>query len=146
MSNEKTGDVAKRLGMHVETLRYYERIGLIQSPERTNGGHRSYSEDDIKRLTFIKRARELGFSINETRELLALSLPANFSCEKVQQITAARLKWIREQLAVLQDAEKTLAAALEQCPTTGPSCCPVLDKLCQRAAPSGPAEGVGRNA
>jgi len=143
MDNDKTGLVAKRLGLNVETLRYYERIGLVQSPERTPGGHRSYSEDDINRLRFIKRARELEFSLSEIRELLALSSPAHFSCKKVQAITASRLKLIRNKLAVLHEAEKALSAALEKCPDSQPLQCSVLDELTQHAmrAPSCSEQG-----
>jgi MerR family mercuric resistance operon transcriptional regulator len=129
MSTQKSGDVARLTGINIETLRYYERIGLVESPARTNGGHRTYSDDDIRKLAFIKRGRELEFSIEEIRALLDLATPEKFSCERVQELTSARLKVIREKLAMLREAESVLAGALEKCPVTPVSDCPVINEL-----------------
>ena len=138
MSNDRTGDVAQKLGLGVETLRYYERIGLVSSPSRTSTGRRLYSDEDIKRLAFVKRARELEFSLDEIRQLLELSVPENFSCEKIQSIASAALERSRARLLALQYAERALAAAIEQCPTASGECCPILDRLSNDAQYSVP--------
>ncbi len=72
MSPIKSGDLAKRANVNTETLRYYEREGLLPEPERTESGYRLYADEDVKRVQFIKRAQELGFSLKEVKELLAL--------------------------------------------------------------------------
>jgi MerR family transcriptional regulator, mercuric resistance operon regulatory protein len=148
MQTHKTGDVAKLVGINIETLRYYERIGLVSSPSRTNGGHRTYSDDDIRKLAFIKRGRELEFSIEEIRALLDLATPEKFSCERVQELASARLKAVREKLALLREAESVLAAALEKCPATPVNSCPVINELersasCCVASNGQPAQASG---
>src|SRR5215212_368181 len=89
------GRLAALTGVHLETVRYYERIGLMPEPARTDGGHRVYSDEHRQRLAFVQRARRLGFSIEDIRTLLALSEPTRRSCREVEVVAAAHLANIR---------------------------------------------------
>jgi MerR family mercuric resistance operon transcriptional regulator len=83
------GRLADAAGVNLETIRYYERIKLMPRPGRTRGGHRVYEAEHIRRLVFIRRARELGFGIGDIRALLALAEPKRISCDKVRAIASA---------------------------------------------------------
>lgn len=124
------GRLATLSGVNLETIRYYERIGLMPEPDRTEGGHRLYEADHRRRLTFIRRARELGFSIDEIRALLDLARPQRRSCEEVRAITAAHLDDVRAKIADLVRLEAVLAETVSRCADDGaaPSC-PVLEVL-----------------
>jgi len=119
--------LAKASGVHLETVRYYERIGLMPKPERTARGYRNYGEEDVRRLSFIRRAREIGFSIGEIKELLVLAEPGRAPCAEVQTLTSAHLAEVRTKIADLREA--ILAAAVERCSTETAPVCPVLDLL-----------------
>src|ERR1051326_8609462 len=93
------GKLANSAGINLETVRYYERIGLLPEPGRTERGHRNYATAHVRRLTFIRRARELGFAIEDIRTLLELAEPGRVSCGKVQKIAARPLPNIRENVA-----------------------------------------------
>lgn len=85
------GELGRRAGAKVETIRYYERIGLLPAPARTEGNYRAYGEAELNRLSFIRRARDLGFSIEQVRDLLALSDRRDQSCATVGELTRAHL-------------------------------------------------------
>jgi MerR family mercuric resistance operon transcriptional regulator len=121
------GELAKAAEVNYETVRYYERIGLMPKPIRTNGGHRSYSHDDLRQLTFIRRARELGFSIEEIRSLLSLNKLGG-PCADVKAIAASHLADVREKLSALRKMEQALAGAVDCC-TEVWATCPILDML-----------------
>jgi MerR family mercuric resistance operon transcriptional regulator len=89
------GRLADGAGVNLETIRYYERIGLMPKPGRTEGGHRNYASAHVRRLTFIRRARELGFAIEDIRALLDLAEPGRVSCGEVQKIAALHLHNVR---------------------------------------------------
>lgn len=116
-------------GVHLETVRYYERIGLMPKPARTASGYRSYGEEQVQQLSFIRRAREIGFCIAGIKELLILAEPGRASCAEVQTLTAAHLDGVRAKIADLQKLEAILAGALEQCLMEPAPACPVLDML-----------------
>src|SRR5262249_17189465 len=101
--------LAKASGVHLETVRYYERIGLMPKPERTARGYRNYGEEDVRRLSFIRRAREIGFSIGEIKELLVLAEPGRAPCAEVQTLTSAHLAEVRTKIADLRKLEAILA-------------------------------------
>ena len=101
------GILSERSGVKVETIRYYERIGLIPVPMRTEGRHRLYGGDDIKRVTFIRRSRELGFSLDDIRSLLALAERGR-GCGEVRQMTLAHANRIRDRIADLERMERLL--------------------------------------
>ena len=123
------GKLAAAAGVNLETVRYYERIKLMPPPARTEGGHRSYDEEHTRRLAFIRRARELGFSIEEIRALLALAVPEHVSCAEVQKIAEAHLTEVRAKLADLSKLEGILAETVARCSGDPSPSCPVLDML-----------------
>lgn len=123
----KIGEVAALAGVPVATVRYYERRGLIADAERTSSGYRQYDANAARRLGFIKHAQELGFSLDEIREMLALQSDDPASCARVQSVTREKIRAVRERLAHLERLERTLAdlvGACERHPPTAP--CPVL--------------------
>jgi MerR family transcriptional regulator, mercuric resistance operon regulatory protein len=136
MKKMTIGKLAIESGVNVTSVRFYERIGLMGVPERTLGRHRVYSNDHLRRLRFIHRARDLDFSIEEIRRLLALDEPARTSCREVQEITAAHLKNIRQKLASLRRIEDILARTLKQCSGKATPQCPILDLLNARTGDS----------
>jgi MerR family mercuric resistance operon transcriptional regulator len=124
------GRLAERSGVNLETIRYYERIGLMPEPGRTVGGHRIYEEPHRQRLSFIRRGRELGFGIEDIRALLSLAEPQRRSCEEVQEIAYQRLEDVRAKIKDLTRLEELLAATLDQCADNGAvPACAVLDLL-----------------
>lgn len=130
MENRHTiGKLAAQTGVRVETIRYYERIGLLRPPPRTEGGHRLYDREERKRLAFIRRARELGFSIKEVRELLRLVDGPDTTCAQVKGITERHLADVRRKLADLRRLERTLGAIAAQCAGGSVPECPILDAL-----------------
>ena len=124
------GELASQGGVNVETIRFYERIGLMPEPNRTDGGHRLYTEPQLRRLAFIRRGRELGFGLEAIRALLELAEPEQRSCREVQAIAEARLADVRAKIADLARLEAILAATVSRCgsPETAPAC-PVLEML-----------------
>jgi len=124
------GQLAALSRVNLETIRYYERIGLMPEPRRTEGGHRLYEEAHRRRLTFIRRARELGFGIEEIRALLDLAEPERRSCDDVREIAAAHLVDVRAKIADLQRLEAVLAETISRCAVHAAApACPVLEIL-----------------
>ena len=123
------GKLAKRFGCHLETLRYYEKIGLLPPPIRSEGGHRLYRIDDQRRLRFILRGRELGFSIEELRGLLSLVDSNDYTCGEIFDLTIGHLGGIRRKIADLKRLERTLARISNECSGGAVPECPVIDAL-----------------
>lgn len=123
------GGVAARTGVNIETVRYYERIGLLPSPPRSEGGHRLYSEDLLRRLNFIRRCRELGFTLDEVRGLLKLVDGGDYTCGEVEALTTAHLGEVRRKLADLKRLEKVLREMVARCEGGEVPECPVIDAL-----------------
>ena len=123
------GKLANSAGINLETIRYYERIGLMPEPGRTECGHRNYAAGHVRRLTFIRRARELGFALEDIRALLELAEPGRVSCGEVQKIAARHLHNVRSKLADLARMEHLLAKTVAQCGGARASACPVLEML-----------------
>jgi MerR family copper efflux transcriptional regulator len=124
------GQVARRAGVGVETVRFYEREGLLEEPPRRASGYRQYSEQVVKRLHFIKRAKLLGFSLKEITELLLLRVDAQMSCEVVKQRTEAKIAEVERKLIELQRMRQALLQVASLCTGQGPaSACPMLDAL-----------------
>src|SRR5947199_7838801 len=127
------GQVARRAGVGVETVRFYEREGLLEEPPRRASGYRQYSEQVIKRIHFIKRAQKLGFSLKEISELLLLRVDAQTSCEEVKQRTEAKIAEVERKLVELQRMRQALLQVASLCTGRGPaSACPMLDALAQQ--------------
>lgn len=123
------GELSKRTGVNIETIRYYERIELLPAPPRTPGGRRSYAEGHARVLTFIRRGRELGFPIDDIRTLLALADPQETPCAEVEKVARAHLENVRLKIADLTKLEQALSDAVVQCPGADAPSCPVLEVL-----------------
>jgi MerR family mercuric resistance operon transcriptional regulator len=127
--NLPIGELSKRSGVNIETIRYYERISMLPKPPRTASGRRIYGEAELRLLTFIRRARELGFSLDEIRALLRLGAPKTATCAEVKKIAARHLEAIRAKMADLAKLERLLAKTITRCSGTRVPGCPVLDIL-----------------
>jgi Cu(I)-responsive transcriptional regulator len=122
------GDAAQRSGLPSKTIRYYEEIGLI-APDRAANGYRSYSDDDIHRLAFLRRARGLGFSIEDCRQLMALYRDRHRASHDVRQIAEAHVVAIEEKLRELQSMRATLQTLIHACHGDDRPDCPILDDM-----------------
>jgi MerR family copper efflux transcriptional regulator len=119
------GAIAKQAGVGIDTVRYYERAGLLDPKQRLTSGYRRYSDTEVARLRFIRRAQALGFSLKEIQELLALSTRRDVS--RVKRAAEAKLKLIDERITELQRVRQGLATLVDACPGHGdPSECPIL--------------------
>src|SRR6516164_407756 len=124
------GQLSKRTACHIETIRYYERIGMLPSPARTAGRYRVYDTADVRRLAFIRRARELGFTLNEVRTLLSLSADdGQDTCANVREVAERYLADVRAKIADLQAMEHVLADAVRRCAAGEVPGCPIIDAL-----------------
>lgn len=122
------GELARRVGCHIETIRYYERIGLTPKPAR-RGRYRSYSQSDIRRLGFILRARELGFGLERVRTLLRLTTASDGACAEARSLAASHLRDVRERISDLRRIERALTASVKACDATHDPGCPLIASL-----------------
>lgn len=125
------GRLSAKAAVNLETIRYYEKIGLLPTPPRTEGGHRLYDEDHVKRLTFARRARELGFTLEEIRALLRLAGERQSSCAKVRVLAADHLEDVRAKIADLKRMERVLSETVGRCARGTRPECPLLEILFQ---------------
>lgn len=133
MGTLSIGQVAREAGVGVETVRFYEREGLLEEPPRRASGYRQYSEQVIKRIRFIKRAQRLGFSLKEIQELLALRVDGHASCEEVRQCAEAKIAAIERKLIELHRMRQALREIVAHCTGESPaSACPLLEALDQQ--------------
>ncbi|MDD9923635.1 MAG: helix-turn-helix domain-containing protein [Boseongicola sp.] len=109
------GELAERAGCTVQIIRHYEKIGLLPDTRRTSGNRRIYSEDQASRLVFIRHSRELGFSLDDIRQLLSFSDRPNHSCEQVDAIAREHLHGVQERLSRLRSMEKELKRMVREC-------------------------------
>lgn len=123
------GALAKRTGTKVQTIRYYEQIGLLPDPDRTKGGQRRYRETDLDRLSFIRHARQLGFSLDAIRELLDLSDTPDHSCTDVDRIARRQLKEVEDRIARLKTLRVELKRMIADCKQDTVADCRVLEVL-----------------
>ena len=129
------GQVARQAGVGVETVRFYERTGLLTAPPRRASGYRQYAQEAVTRLQFIKRAKELGFSLKEITELLSLRVDPETTCGEVKQRAEAKIADIEAKLRDLQRMKEALTTLVAACSGSGPtSQCPILDALESHAA------------
>jgi MerR family copper efflux transcriptional regulator len=130
MQGLRTGQVAKQAGVTVETLRYYERTGLIDAPPRTASGYRAYPAETVSRLRFIRRAQALGFTLQEIGELLSLRLSPTASSAAVKAHAQAKMADIEAKIRTLTRMQETLASLIRACDGCAPlRACPILDAL-----------------
>lgn len=124
------GRVAKAAGVNVETIRFYEREGILKQPDRPLGGFRAYSAEAIGIVRFVKRAQALGFTLKETTELLALRNTAGLRCAEVRARAVAKRSLIRERMKDLRRMDRALATLVDTCVQKGGArCCPILESL-----------------
>ena len=130
MAPLKIGKVARLAGVGVETIRFYEREGLIEEPPRGESGYRQYSEDTVHRLRFIRRAKELGFTLKEIKELLALRIDPETTCEDIRRRANTKINDIEAKIETLQKMKAALERLTAACKGRGPvSECPILEVL-----------------
>ena len=125
---QSIGNVSKITSVNIETIRYYERIGIIPAPQRSPAGRREYSQTDIGLLRFVKRCRDLGFSIPDIRNLIQVADKPDTCCTDVQELSQHHLARIRHKITDLQNLEKALIELSGHC-STGNIDCPMLDRL-----------------
>ena len=136
------GQVAKRTGLSVDAIRFYEKAGLLPRPARTNAGYRVYHQREMADLEFIQKAQQLGFSLKEIRELFSIQRHPHEVCVHVRDLIAQKLAVVRGKIEELQTLEAGLADALKQCrralrhPTKHQDTCPVLREI-TAASPKG---------
>ncbi|MEX0957555.1 MAG: helix-turn-helix domain-containing protein [Rhizobiaceae bacterium] len=123
------GELARRTGCNLETIRYYEKTGMMPEPPRTASGYRVYDDSQVSRLRFILRARQLGFAIEQIRGLLGLVDGGTQTCAEVKERTERHLSDVRAKIADLRRIEKVLAATAAQCSGDDVPECPVLEAL-----------------
>lgn len=129
------GPLGRLTGVNIETIRYYERIGLVPKPSRTAGGYRLYGSAHIGRLTFIRNARELGFPIDTIRALLGLADDRNRPCGDVDRIASAHLTEVEGKIARLTTFKKELERMISQCRHGTVSECRIIEALANRSVP-----------
>lgn len=131
LADFKIGALSDHTGVNIETIRYYEKIGILPAPPRAASGHRVYDKGSAKRLMFIRRSRDLGFSLDDVRSLLGLEDKPP-SCAKVHALTARHLAGIRAKISDLKRLERTLTKVAEECGKAATPDCPVIDALSGR--------------
>jgi Cu(I)-responsive transcriptional regulator len=125
----RIGELAKRTETLVETIRFYEQAGVLTPPARTSSGYRNYVPRDVQRLTFIRRCRDLGFSLDEIRGLLKLSDRSDDSCTSVCEIASKQLVEVRRKLARLRRLERSLSSLESSCDGGQIRDCRILESL-----------------
>ena len=123
------GELSRITGVHIETIRYYEKIGMLPAPPRTQNGRRAYGPRQTRTLAFIRRGRELGFTLDQIRALLRLGEPGKASCAEIRDIAKHRIDDIRSKINDLIKLERLLRKTVAQCSGKKVPDCPVLDIL-----------------
>ena len=123
------GEISRRTGVNIETIRYYERIEVMPKPKRSEGGQRLYDESQLNRLGFIKRSRELGFSLKEICTLLTLVDSGEMTCSEVHALTVEHLREVRSKITDLRKLERALKNLAAQCSLGDVSDCPIVETL-----------------
>lgn len=130
------GELSKRSDVNIETIRYYEKIGVMPAPGRSAGGYRIYGADHLKRLSFVRRSRQLGFSLDEIRGLLRLVDGHAYTCAEVQALTLNHLAEIRRKISDLKRLQRVMAEMAAQCSGERAPECAVIDALFDVRPPS----------
>ena len=124
------GRLAREAGVHFETIRYYEKEGILPEPERSPSGYRLYSRQDVARLRFVKHAKQLGFTLAEIRELLSLRVDPHTNCDEVRRRAEEKIADIEEKIASLRRMERALQRLVLACGGRGATGeCPILEAL-----------------
>jgi MerR family copper efflux transcriptional regulator len=143
MKAMKIGEVARLSGTGIETIRFYEREGLLPVPERRPSGYRQYDESTVERLEYIRGAKELGFTLAEIRELLALSFAAHAGCDHVRRRAEAKVADIEGKIRSLQRMKRSLGKIVERCRAKDAADdCPLVHTPNRKSTQQMPAEGM----
>ena len=126
------GEAGRRAGVNIETIRYYEREGVVPKPARAANGRRVYNDAEIGRLVFVRRGRELGFTLGEIRALSRLAAGPGTACDEVLAMTRAHLAQVRRKIRDLARLESVLARLARQCARGRPRACPLIEALAGR--------------
>lgn len=131
MTTMTVGKLAESTGINIETVRFYEREGLLPKPERSAGGHRLYDADDVARLRFIQRAKDVGFTLKEIQDLLFLRTSDLATCGDVSELATRKLNEITRKIELLTEMREHLADLIERCPGGDKStqCCSILQGI-----------------
>lgn len=139
------GELAKACGVGVETLRFYERSGLIADPRKKGVGYRDYPPTVVRRVKFIKQAQALGFTLKEIADLLAIRISPTTTCADVRAKAQGKILDIQEKVRILRSFEAALEQLVSQCSGSGPaSDCPILDAIETASDTIAPSEGAQR--
>ena len=131
----RIGTVAKQTGLSIDTIRFYQKSGLLKPPARTTGGYRVFGEPEIAELQFIAKAQDLGFSLAEIKELLSLRNENGRACPEVRGLVQRKLQDVRQRIAALKQLESELARGLQSCdralkpPSAPQRGCPVIEEI-----------------
>lgn len=123
------GEMSRKTGVNIETIRYYERTNLLPKPDRTRGGNRQYNYEQLKRLKFVRRSRDLGFSIAKIKALLEMVDGVDLTCGEVHDMTIFHLSNVKTKIADLRQLEKTLKKIAAECSKGDLPDCPIIDTL-----------------
>lgn len=130
MGTLKIGEVAERADLGIETIRYYERQGLLEPPRRRSSGYRQYDESVVSRLKFIRRAKTLGFTLAEIRDLLGLWVAGETRCEQIRARAGQKIADIEERIRLLQKMKRSLNQIIRRCESQdSPAACPLWEGL-----------------
>lgn len=129
MKGLKISQVGKEAGVNIETVRYYERLKLISEPERTKSGYRVFLPEVVQRIRFIKRSQDLGFTLAEIQELLALTESEDRTCEQVREFATQKQKEIELKIQELENIKGVLHDLLSKCAEGENSVCPIIERL-----------------
>ena len=130
MNSLKTGELARQAGVNVETLRFYEREGLLPEPPRRTSGYREYPPDTVQRIRFIQRAKELGFTLREIKGLLELRVDPDTTCAELRDQATEKVGDVKQKIADLKAIERALRKLINTCSGSGPvDDCPILKHL-----------------
>ena len=123
------GALAARTRCNIETIRFYEKIGVLEKPARTEGGHRAYGRSHAERLIFVRRARALGFTLDKVRALLRLAAASDVPCAEVKDLAATHLADVKTKIADLRAMQKALTTLIAQCDAGDQPGCPLIETL-----------------
>lgn len=123
------GELSRLTDVNIETIRYYEKIGIMPNPPRNSSGYRIYSAPHFERLSFVRRSRELGFSQPEVRKLLTLVDEHTYTCAEVKEMATRQLSNVRDRIKDLRKLEKALAIMVSECDGGDVPECPIVDTL-----------------
>jgi MerR family mercuric resistance operon transcriptional regulator len=135
------GKMSKQSGVNIETIRFYEKIGVMPAPRRRANGYRLYDADHLMRLSFVRRSRELGFSLDEIRGLLRLVDGDAYTCAQVRELTLDHLAEIRRKIADLKRLKRVMQEMAAQCSGERAPECPIIDALFAGRQPSDQRRG-----